>query len=112
MNQYNIQHPDYTIDGDRLIYVSRHKGYIYTGTFTSEIQQIFKKAYRATHNTKRYGKKPLAPKPEYVIHLADNEIVAINRFLMGKDAQLDLNNITSRAKRRQNIGDNLINWLK
>lgn len=102
---------DYDIDDDRLIYISRVKGYTHIGTFTPEMQQIFKRAYQATHRNKRYDNKWVAPRPDCMILLADNEIVAINRYLMGKDPTLDLHNITSTAKRRQNLGENMINWL-
>ncbi len=99
---------DYDIDGDRLIYISNVKGYIHAGTFTPELQHIFKKAYQATHDGRRHSH----PRPDCMILLADNEIVAINRYLMGKDTVLDLHNITSTAKRKQNLGENLINYLK
>lgn len=112
MAQSSTTTPDYDIDGDRLIYISRIKGYMHTGTFTPEMQQIFKRAYQATHRNKRYGNKWYAPIPDYVIQLADNEIVAINRYLMGKDPVLDFHNITSKTKRKQNLGENMINWLK
>ena len=98
---------DYDIDGDRLIYISRIKG-VHVGSFTQQLQRIFKKAYQTTHD----GRWHSAPRPDCMILLADNEIVAINRYLMGKDPTLDLHNITSTVKRRQNLGENMINWLK
>lgn len=76
--------PTYTIRKNKVFFLSTQNR-IYQTTISTPLRQILKKAVRNQ------------------MRLPENELVAMNRFIMGKDDEMDFANINSTTNRYLNI---------
>ena len=76
--------PTYTIRKNKVFFLSTQNR-IYQTTISTPLRQILKKAVRNQ------------------MRLPENELVAMNRFIMGKDDEMDFANINSTINRYLNI---------
>lgn len=81
--------PTYTLSEDKKVVYVSPKGFLYQMKINPSLKNILKKA--AKNDMK----------------LQENELVALNRFIMGKDEKIDFNCITSTTQRTIRIEEEL-----
>lgn len=76
--------PTYTISGNKVFFLSM-QNFVYEATLDKPLRKLLRKAIKNDY------------------HLPENELVAMNRYIMKKDDKIDFNNVRSTMSRMVTI---------